>query len=133
MTNIAMENHHVEWEYPLIQWPFSIAMLNSQRDPEGNWLLVSSHSKIMSSSDWIIIPIFFWKIKHVPNHQHLIKGSIGGNSSLAMNYGILQSIYALQMTPRIDSSVSIIAKPGTCFNFHQIISSNLNMVSTFSR
>ena len=30
-NNIAMENHHVQWENPLFLWPFSIAMLNYQR------------------------------------------------------------------------------------------------------
>ena len=30
-TNIAMEHHHFYWENPLFLWPFSIAMLNSQR------------------------------------------------------------------------------------------------------
>ena len=27
----SMEHHHFEWENPLFQWPFSIAMLNYQR------------------------------------------------------------------------------------------------------
>ena len=31
MTNIALENHHFQWENPLFQWSFSIAMLNYQR------------------------------------------------------------------------------------------------------
>ena len=26
MTNIAIENHHFQWENPLFLWPFSIAM-----------------------------------------------------------------------------------------------------------
>ena len=30
-TNIAMENHHVQWENPLFLWPFSIAMLVHQK------------------------------------------------------------------------------------------------------
>ena len=28
---ISIENHHFQWENPLFQWPFSIAMLNYQR------------------------------------------------------------------------------------------------------
>ena len=35
--NIAMENHHFEWENPLFQWPFSIAMLVYQRVPLGTY------------------------------------------------------------------------------------------------
>ena len=31
MTSITMENHNFSWEKPLVQWPFSIAMLNYQR------------------------------------------------------------------------------------------------------
>ena len=31
MTNIAIENHHFEWENPLFLWSFSIATLNYQR------------------------------------------------------------------------------------------------------
>jgi hypothetical protein len=27
----TMENHHFQWENPLVQWSFSIAMLNYQR------------------------------------------------------------------------------------------------------
>ena len=30
-TNIAMKNHHFQWENPLFLWPFSIAMLVHQR------------------------------------------------------------------------------------------------------
>ena len=33
MTNIAMENHHFQWENSLFLWPFSIATLNYQRVP----------------------------------------------------------------------------------------------------
>ena len=29
-----MENHHVQWEYPLFLWPFSIAILVHQRVPK---------------------------------------------------------------------------------------------------
>ena len=40
LTNIAVENCHLEWVFPWIAWWFSIAMLNYQRVSIINGVLV---------------------------------------------------------------------------------------------
>ena len=68
-----MENHHVSWENPLFQWPFSIAMLVHQR------VLVFAEWVISYSSHWSV-HIFLGNLLHIQigwnNHQTIDSKSL---------------------------------------------------------
>ena len=81
-TNIAMENHHFEWENPLFLWPFSIAMLVHQRvsrrknTTKNSGFLWSRSSRSSCEaaaprtgfhlqSDWSWLELVVWHVGHL--------------------------------------------------------------------
>jgi hypothetical protein len=66
MTNIAIENGHLWWVFPLIAWWFSIAMLNYQRVP--HLMCCDSEVQILQRS-----PLWQWSDSEVSEDWNVKK------------------------------------------------------------